>query len=153
MFCPKCGKENPNSTKFCTHCGAEFGNIDIVIGNPPTLNNPNNPMTFGQSISTCLAKYVDFNGRASRPEFWWFYLFTFLMSCTATLVDDTEIGSKLINLAFLLPSLAAGTRRLHDTNRSGWWQLLMLTIIGIIPVIIWLASKGNDQKNQYGNPT
>ncbi len=152
MFCPKCGKENPNGTKFCTHCGADFENIGVVISSPPPLNNPVDSMTFGQSISTCLSKYVDFNGRASRPEFWWFYLFTVLMSWGAMLIDDTEIVSVIINLALLLPSLAAGARRLHDTNRSGWWQLLMLTIIGIIPVVIWLASKGDDQQNRYGNP-
>jgi hypothetical protein len=146
MFCPKCGKENPNGTKFCTHCGADFENIGVVIGNPPPLNTPRDPMTFGQSISTCLSKYIDFNGRASRPEYWWFSLFTVLMSWGAMVVDNTETLSTFINLALLLPSLAAGARRLHDTNRSGWWQLLMLTIIGIIPVVIWLASKGNDQK-------
>ncbi len=111
-----------------------------------------NTMTFGNAISTCMSKFFNFNGRASRPEYWWFYLFTLLLSWAAILIDKTEVVSMLINLVFLLPVLAAGARRLHDTNRSGWWQLLMLTIIGIIPLIIWLASKGSDQENQYGSP-
>jgi uncharacterized membrane protein YhaH (DUF805 family) len=51
------------------------------------------------------------------------------------------------------PFLAAGPRRLHDTNRSGWWQLLSLTLIGLIPLIYWLASKGDEHANQYGQPT
>ena len=52
----------------------------------------------------------------------------------------------------LLPALSAAARRLHDTNRSGWWMLIAFTIIGLIPLIIWLASKGNDQSNEYGSP-
>jgi uncharacterized membrane protein YhaH (DUF805 family) len=68
------------------------------------------------------------------------------------IVDNSGIVSGIVNLALLLPSLAVAARRLHDTNRSGWWMLISLTIIGLIPLIIWLASKGNDQSNEYGNP-
>lgn len=110
-----------------------------------------NTMTFGNAITTCMSKFFNFTGRASRPEYWWFYLFTVLLSWGAILVDQTQVVSMLINLVFLIPVLAVGARRLHDTNRSGWWQLIMLTIIGIIPLIIWWASKGSDQENQYGS--
>lgn len=116
------------------------------------MTTVNNPITFGNAISICMSKFFNFNGRASRPEYWWFYLFTLLLSWGAILVDRTQVVSMLINVVFLLPALAAGARRLHDTNRSGWWQLIILTIIGIIPLIIWLASKGSDQENQYGSP-
>ncbi|MCG2609581.1 DUF805 domain-containing protein, partial [Acinetobacter sp. SM34] len=58
----------------------------------------------------------------------------------------------LLNLALLLPSLAVGARRLHDTNRSGWWQLLVLTVIGIIPLIIWWATDTKAESNQWGQP-
>lgn len=111
-----------------------------------------NTMTFGKAISTCMSKFFNFNGRASRSEYWWFYLFTLLLSWGAMLVDRTQVLSTLLNLVFLFPVLSAGARRLHDTNRSGWWQLVMLTIIGIIPLIIWLATKGGEQENQYGSP-
>ena len=81
---------------------------------------------------TCLTKYVDFDGRASRPEFWWFVLFIFVGSLVLSAV------SFWLNLLFLLgtllPQVAAATRRLHDTGRSGWWQL-----IGLIPVIGWIV--------------
>jgi len=138
MFCPKCGKENSDGTKFCASCGT---NIEIVAGAKhitPLAGGVGDPMTFGKSISTCFSKFFDFKGRASRPEYWWFYLFTILASWGSMLVDHTQILSGLVSLICLFPALAAATRRLHDTNRSGWWQLLCFTIIGIIPVIIWL---------------
>lgn len=104
-------------------------------------------MTFGQSITTCMGKYVTFSGRASRSEFWWFYLFTVLISWGATLVEAAMFGggaigilSSIASLVFLLPSLAAGSRRLHDVNKSGWWLLIALTGIGVILLIVWWAS-------------
>ena len=148
MFCPKCGKENSNDVKFCSSCGVNISAPNLVA--PPT-GVASEQMTFGKSISTCFAKYVDFKGRASRPEFWWFYLFTVILTWGSILVDSSQILSTIISLATFLPTFAAGSRRLHDTNKSGWWQLLMLTIIGLIPLVIWWSSKGTDQDNQYGS--
>ena len=92
-------------------------------------------MNFGQAISTCLSKYATFSGRASRPEFWWFFLFQILASVAASMIGDTIAA--LASLALLLPALAVGTRRLHDIGKSGWWQLLMLTGIGLFVLIYW----------------
>lgn len=116
-------------------------------------------MTFGKSIAICMAKYAVFSGRASRSEYWWFYLFTLLMSWGASIVGAVtfpdpvlaEISSIIVLLVFLLPSLAAATRRLHDTGRSGWWQLLYLTVIGGIFVIVWLATDTEKSDNKYGS--
>lgn len=116
-----------------------------------TVNSIDSTMTFGKAISICMSKFFEFKGRASRSEFWWFYLFTILISWGAMLIDSSRIFSLLFNLIFLFPFLGSGSRRLHDTNRSGWWQLIMLTVIGVIPLIIWWASKGHDQENQYGS--
>lgn len=88
-------------------------------------------MTFGESIQTCFSKYADFSGRASKSEFWWWFLFIVLLSAAAQMIGKTPAG--LVSLATLLPSLAVTARRLHDTDRSGWWQL-----IGLIPVVGWL---------------
>ena len=115
-------------------------------------NNTQQSMTFGNAISTCFAKFFDFKGRATRPEYWWFYLFALLLSWASILVDPSEVLSIIINLVLSFPVFAAGARRLHDTNRSGWWQLLAVTIIGLIPLIIWLASEGKYEENKYGNP-
>ena len=88
-------------------------------------------MTFTESIQTCFSKYADFNGRATRSEFWWWVLFVILATFAANILND-KLGI-LISLVTLLPNIAVTARRLHDTNRSGWWQL-----IGIIPVIGWI---------------
>lgn len=88
-------------------------------------------MTFTESIQTCFSKYADFNGRATRSEFWWWVLFVILATLAANILND-KLGI-LISLGTLLPYIAVTARRLHDTNRSGWWQL-----IGIIPVIGWI---------------
>lgn len=152
MFCPKCGKESAAGVNFCGSCGTSIAALKTSDFSSTAALGRGEQMTFGKSISTCLAKYADFKGRASRPEYWWFYLFTLLLSWGSLIIDSSEIVSGIINLVFLLPALAAGTRRLHDTNRSGWWQLIAFTIIGLIPLIIWLASKGDDQSNEFGSP-
>ena len=92
-------------------------------------------MNFGQAISVCLSKYATFTGRASRSEFWWFVLFQILVSLAAGMLGNVVGG--LVNLALLLPSLAVGARRLHDIGKSGWWQLITLTGIGIFLLIYW----------------
>ena len=105
-------------------------------------------MNFGQAISVCLSKYGTFTGRASRPEFWWFFLFQILISLAASMLGDVISG--LVGLALLLPAIAVGTRRLHDIGKSGWWQLLLLTGIGLLLLIyFWVqptveGGSGND---------
>ncbi len=103
-------------------------------------------MNFVTAVKTCLVeKYVKFDGRASRSEFWWFYLACFIINSVAGVIaqalgDTSGILSLIVCLALLLPSLGAGCRRLHDVNKSGWLQLLLLIpIIGfIILLIFWI---------------
>ena len=90
------------------------------------------------SARTCLVKYTVFDGRAPRAEYWWFLLFVGLAAALSTLISDT-LGSAAL-MALLLPLLAAGARRLHDTGRSGWWQLLALVPLGFVVPLILLAS-------------
>ena len=113
---------------------------------------------FADNTIACFKKYSTFQGKASRKEFWYFYLFTFIVSILTYLIDVSIFrkdpdGILFINTFFamitFLPSLAAGCRRLHDVNKSGWWQLISITVIGIIPLIIWLASKPVKEKNKY----
>jgi len=105
-------------------------------------------MTFGESIKVCFSKYADFTGRAVRSEFWWWTLFTLLVSLATGYVS--EIASGLFSLATILPSLAVGARRLHDTDRSGWWQLLwFIPIIGWIILLVWFIQEGKEP-NRFG---
>ncbi len=97
-------------------------------------------MTFQESIKTCLTKYVDFVGRASRSEYWWFVLFNIGLSVVVSLVSQ-NLGY-LVSLALFLPGLAAAVRRLHDTNRSGWWMLIgFVPLVGGIILIVFLAQE------------
>jgi uncharacterized membrane protein YhaH (DUF805 family) len=89
-------------------------------------------MTFSESIKVCFSKYADFNGRASKTEYWWFFLFLILASLIVSYISPTL--SAIFSLATLLPSVAAACRRLHDSDRSGWLQLLLL-----IPILGWIA--------------
>lgn len=105
----------------------------------------------------CLKNYANFNGRARPKEFWFFYLGLVICNILSMIIDailGTEIVFYAITtLALTIPFLAVSARRLHDTNRSGWWYLMSLTIIGIIPLIIWWAQSGDSHNNQYGEPT
>ncbi|MNZ93233.1 Inner membrane protein YhaI [compost metagenome] len=102
-------------------------------------------MTFQESVRVCLSKFADFSGRASRSEYWWFALFVFLGSLGTSMVSEMLGG--IFGLAMLLPSIAVTTRRLHDTHRSGWWQLIyFVPIIGFIVMLVFLVqeSKGDE---------
>lgn len=127
-------------------------------------------MTFQEAVKSCLSKYVTFSGRASRSEYWFFYLASLLIMIVASILDGIlGTGFKTVNpltgleqpsgygwlyliavLGLFLPSLAAGIRRLHDGNRSGWWWLIVLTGIGAIVLLVWFIQKGTDGENRYG---
>lgn len=98
-----------------------------------TDNKETKPVTFYESILVCFKKYAEFNGRASRSEFWWFALFITLVS--AALVYISETLSSIFLIAVLLPLLAVGTRRLRDSGKSGWWQLYLLVPVGGLVIL------------------
>jgi len=109
-------------------------------------------MTFQESIKVCFEKYADFTGHASRSEYWWFFLFVILVGAAASYVNDATSGIWFIGT--LLPSLAAATRRLHDTNRSGWWQLIgLVPVVGWIVMIVFLAQEGTSDRPLDRLPT
>ena len=124
-------------------------------------------MNMSSAVSTVLIKkYATFNGRAGLSEYWWFILFLTLGNLVFSGLDsylgttagfmyqgNIEIKTSLFNGIFSLltfiPSIAVAARRLHDVNKSGWWQLLMLTIIGIFPLVYWLLKKPVDKGNRF----
>lgn len=117
-------------------------------------------MDFFSAISTCMVKkYADFSGRASRSEFWFFTLFLVLATVVSTIIDimilnyhPDDLGPLylIVTVITLIPAIAAAARRLHDVNHSGWWQLLILTIIAIPIYLYWVIIKGTDGENNYG---
>ncbi|MCC2673656.1 MAG: hypothetical protein K0R58_603 [Ramlibacter sp.] len=107
-------------------------------------------MDFKQAVIRCLRdKYVDFNGRASRPEYWWFFLACVIVGLVFNIIGLDMLGL-LVNLALLLPSLAVGARRLHDMGKSGWFQLVwLIPFIGWAIMIYWLVQP-SAPANEYG---
>ncbi|MEZ0308806.1 MAG: DUF805 domain-containing protein [Ramlibacter sp.] len=105
-----------------------------------------------KAVKTCFNKYADFNGRAARPEFWWFVLFWVIVLAITGLVSKYFYGIAV--LAMLIPGLAVGSRRLHDTGKSGWFQLIgLIPFIGTLVMIYLMAQPGEPGANQYGEPT
>ncbi|MFJ1748335.1 DUF805 domain-containing protein [Streptomyces sp. NPDC088116] len=105
-----------------------------------------------------LKKYAVFSGRARRKEYWMFVLFNFIIAMVLAVVDALAgaggIISGLYTLAVLIPSIAVGVRRLHDTGRSGWWMLIALVpLVGSIILLVFFASEGEHNPNAHGpNP-
>ena len=101
-------------------------------------------MTFQDSVKVCFSKYADFAGCATRPEYWWFFRFILLVNLGLSLFSNALSG--LFSLATVVPSIAAAARRLHDTNRSGWWQLIVfLPVVGMVVLIVFLAQDGKSE--------
>ncbi|MGO9512368.1 MAG: DUF805 domain-containing protein [Steroidobacteraceae bacterium] len=110
-----------------------------------------------------LKKYAQFSGRARRKEYWFFVLFSAIISLVLMMIDSATgmkvaagygLLSSLYSLAVLIPSLAVAVRRLHDTTRSGWWLLIgFIPLIGAIILIIFFVSDSSPETNEYGpNP-
>ena len=123
-------------------------------------------MTFSQAIGTVFSKYATFQGRAGRPEFWWWVLFVILVSLVTQFIDGMFIGpmlgyesfdadggqplSLVVSLGLLLPNLAVSVRRLHDIDRSGWWLLIgLVPLIGVIVLIFWYVQPGTEGGNRF----
>jgi uncharacterized membrane protein YhaH (DUF805 family) len=105
-------------------------------------------MTFTESIKTCFTKFTKFEGRASRSEYWWYILFIFLASLILTIIHPNL--ASMFYLIMLLPTMTVTARRLHDTNRSGWLQILYLVpFIGFLIMLFFLVQEGKEP-NLYG---
>ena len=117
-------------------------------------------MGFEEAVRSALNKYADFNGRASRSEYWYYVLFVFLVSLAISVVGSPIGGPRLVyvlntlfTLAIFLPSLALTFRRLHDTGRTGLWFLLGFFPLTAIVLIVFLCLDSQSGMNEYGpNP-
>ena len=126
-------------------------------------------MNFTAAIKTVLRNYINFSGRASRPELWYWVLAVLLVSVVIAVIDGALIAPMLgfepfspeageplrviFNLALVLPTIAVAVRRLHDIGRSGWWFLIQLIpIIGSLVLLWWYIQPGTEEPNEYGLP-
>jgi len=113
-------------------------------------------MDFGQAIKTCLNKYATFSGRAQRSEYWYFFLFMLLADMIAGFLDSAIFGDVpvlylIATLGLLVPGIAVGVRRLHDTDKSGWWLLIgLIPVVGVIVLIVFFCQPGSAGPNRFG---
>ena len=123
-------------------------------------------MNFIESIQTCYKKTFNFKGRASKSEFWWFYLYDAIIYVAGEMAWKTDsndnyiysdgivtLGIILTILFFInvIPAAAVGVRRLHDTNRSGWWYLLFLIPLITLIILYFFTNDGSKDKNRFGS--
>lgn len=112
---------------------------------------------------TVLKRSFDFNGRSHRAEYWYFVLFSVIISFVLGFIDGAmgtpgQVGIGLLgaaySIAIIIPSIAVGVRRLHDTGRSGWWLLVAIVpIVGPLALIFFFVQDSNEGINDYGpNP-
>lgn len=165
------------ASKVCAVGGGEWveassvAELQVVLYSRPvspytiTQHKKLESMNFIESVQKCIKNYVTFSGRARRSEYWWFALacsavigvvglFSMLVSAIIPFFGILLLPIMLIlAVGLMIPQLAVGARRLHDTGRSGWWLLLPITCIGIIFLIMWLCEDSAEGENEYGpNP-
>ena len=113
-------------------------------------------MTFTQAIRSGFANYFNFHGRSLRSEFWWWQLSVLLVAFAGGMIDgafnlNVNVVAYLWALVTLVPGLAVSVRRLHDTDRSGWWVFaLMIPFIGAVLLIAWFIGEGTPGYNRFG---
>jgi uncharacterized membrane protein YhaH (DUF805 family) len=120
-------------------------------------------MSFGQAVGAAFRQYATFSGRARRSEFWYWFLFVVLVGIVTANLDDVlnldfvaggYYGwiSMIVSLALVIPGLAVLFRRLHDTDRSGWWWVLSLFCgIGALVLLVFCFLEGTPGPNRYGD--
>jgi uncharacterized membrane protein YhaH (DUF805 family) len=113
-------------------------------------------MNFVDAVKACFAKYADFNGRARLSEYWWFQLFFILVYLVLIIGQATHMSlltyaGGIAVLGLLVPALAVGSRRLHDTGKSGWYQLIgLIPLLGGLVMIYFFVQSGEAGDNRYG---
>lgn len=119
------------------------------------------------AVKSALSNYATFSGRAARPAYWWWVLSVFLLMLVLNALDSLVIGpmlgfgvseedagqplSALVSLALILPNIAIGVRRLHDSGRTGWWMLVgLIPLVGVLALIYFFVQPSETGENAYG---
>lgn len=166
MFCPECGKQIENSAAFCPECGKALTSAQSAAPQPaqpvdytyqpgqqsgyaqPEPEGSSGKVTFVEAIKLFFQNYANFTGRSTKSEYWWAFLFNLLVSMAVLVLPDVIGG--IISIAFLIPSLSLGIRRLHDIGKP-WPYILMnlIPIAGTIYIIVQYC-KDSDGDNRWG---
>ena len=181
-YCPTCGTQNTAQAAFCTNCGANLAglaptqNLSAATSHTGQSAGHNlhseaategalSPSVMGAFAHCIFKNYSNFSGRASRTEYWGFFLTFVLLGIigafgfgVATAIHET-LGLGVLGLfvvgyfAVLIPMLAVTVRRLHDTGKSGWWYLIsFVPYVGSIVLFIFVVLPSDEQVNQWGGP-
>ena len=151
-FCDECGaKLGPNNDNHWRSCSA--AGVDSPVSQQATESLMTR-MNMKESVKSVFTKYLIFEGRASRSEYWWFQLAYWLAIMISVMIPIFgPILMVLVLLGCILPNLAVGSRRLHDSNKSGWYQLIgLVPVVGAIGLIVLFALPSDTGENQYGSP-
>ena len=114
---------------------------------------------FVESLLLFFKNYLNFSGRSGPSAYWWYMLWSLIFTILFGLIDSLALEisaedlfslSNLVALITLIPGLALSFRRLHDIDKSAWWLLIVLTIIGVFVLIYWAIKAGDRHKNRYG---
>ena len=160
--CPKCGQRIPISQRYCPYC-RHIKNIPLPLDSYA--------LGFIENFKNCVVyKYADFEGRASRGEYWRFMLSYQLIvaiilficaaiSCVTPVSGTTWVALGLVvlfilSIGFIIPGVAVAVRRLHDVGWSGWFVLVgLIPFVGVPIMLILMALPGKSAANRFGAPT
>jgi uncharacterized membrane protein YhaH (DUF805 family) len=145
----------------------DMRNLLAMLQTPATPQSGIFIVGFVQATQSYFLKWIDFSSRSPRSEYWWGTLGATLIALIVSIpigvvVGIVSIGMDFdaetaanfvtvpIQIFFTIAGIALGVRRLHDLNKSGWWMLLYLTIVGALVVIYWCCVKGEENENRFG---
>ena len=153
-FCGNCGEEYPDdSIQYCPSCGTTVDHRVTILDASDVADPHDIQMNMKESVKSVLTKYAKFDGRASRSEYWWFELAFWIVLVISSLVPILgPLALVVVLLGSIIPRLAVSSRRLHDSNKSGWYQLFgLVPLIGPIGLIVLFALPSDKGENKYGS--
>ncbi len=151
MKCATCGNDNPAEASFCQDCG---NSLSGHTAGGPTRQGM---VSFPDAVKLGFQRFVEFKGRSTRAEYWWWSLFQIIVGITGALIDvaigNVDYFASIAIFGLLIPSWAVLVRRLHDTNKTGWWSLLGLVPFGGLILLVFAVQESDIETNKYGpNP-
>ena len=161
MFCSKCGKPVDDGAQFCPSCGNPLNGarptnsttekaknfFAEMQARADDLKGPE-PVDFVKAIKLLFLYALNFKGRSSRSEYWWGYLFNFLLGLALNYVPLIGV---LLSVVMIIPGVALAIRRMHDIGKSGWYMLMaLIPLAGPIIALVYLCTASQTEANQWG---